>query len=91
MGFIKICYAPPPGNSPTTAGSIFKVLSVFPQQCIGVLSSYTFGPGDIVLFLFQPFHDLCGGLIAWLHVFGIDFGHDIVQSVKADLRVIREC
>jgi hypothetical protein len=67
-----------PTHSLTAAGSTFHVLSIFFQEGIRVLSTYTFGLGDIVLSLLQPYDNLFCSLIGCLHVFSVEFGHNIV-------------
>ncbi len=88
---VLFLYLHPFIHSPTTARPIFNILPVFPQQGIRVLSPYPFGFGDIILLFLQPVDDLFRGLIVCFHVFSVQIGHDIVQSIKTNLGVIREC
>jgi len=64
---------------------ILHIVSVFPQQGIGILSADAFGRGDVVPFFFQPGNDLLGGLIARLSSFSVEFSQDFAQTDDADL------
>jgi len=64
---------------------ILHIVSVFPQQGIGVLSADAFGRGDVVPFFFQPGNDLLGGLIGRFSPFSVEFSQDFVQTDDADL------
>jgi hypothetical protein len=77
-------------QSPTAAGSIFNVLSVFPQQGIRVLSTYTVRIRDIVPLFLQTVDNLFHCIICCLHMISPKFRHYLIQAVQTDLSAIQK-